>query len=141
MADSKSVTKFFPTKMIPPHLWNACDSVLQFNFTIVQFPGEMSIAAYFLSRLEMDSNERLFQKIGEDIPTKSIEVNIEFTGIAQEEPGFFDTTDQHETTRKELWKREEETRNSTQNNPPIIKVSCYYANDLHKDTTIVNITY
>ena len=23
--------------------------------------------------------------------------------------------------------------------PPVITVSCYYANDLHKDTTIVNI--
>ena len=25
------------------------------------------------------------------------------------------------------------------NDPPIITVSCYYANDLHKDTTFVNI--
>ena len=34
MTDSKSVTRFFQTKMIPPPLWNACDFVLQFNLTI-----------------------------------------------------------------------------------------------------------
>ena len=34
MTDSKSVTRFFQTKMIPPSLWNACGFVLQSNFTI-----------------------------------------------------------------------------------------------------------
>ena len=28
MTDSKSVTGFFQSKMIPPPLWNACDFVL-----------------------------------------------------------------------------------------------------------------
>ena len=44
-----------------------------------------------------------------------------------------------ETTEKELWKRKVEARNAIPNDPPVITVSCYYANDLHKDTTIVNI--
>ena len=35
MTDSKSVTRFFQTKVIPPPLWNACNFVLQFNFTIL----------------------------------------------------------------------------------------------------------
>ena len=39
------------------------------------------------------------------IRVKPIEVNIESTGIAQDEPVFFDTTEQQETTEKELWKR------------------------------------
>ena len=52
MTDSKSVTGFFQTKMIPPPLWNACDFVLQFNFTIAHIPGKMNTAADFLSRLE-----------------------------------------------------------------------------------------
>ena len=65
-------------------------------------------------------------------------MNIEATGIAQEETVFFDPTDQQETTEKELWKRKEEVRNGIPNEPPVIRVSCYYANDLHKDTTIVN---
>ena len=34
ITDSKPVTRFFRTKMIPPPLWNACHFVLQFNFTI-----------------------------------------------------------------------------------------------------------
>ena len=66
-------------------------------------------------------------------------MNIEFTGIAQEETVFFDPTDRQETTEKELWKRKEEARNAIPYDPPVITVSCYYANDLHKDTTIVNI--
>ena len=66
-------------------------------------------------------------------------MNIESTGIAQEETVFFDSTDQLETTEKELWKRKEEARDATPNDAPVITVSCFYANDLHKDTTIVNI--
>ena len=140
MTDSKSVTRFFQTEMTPPSLWNACDFVLQFNFTIAHIPGKMNTAEDFLSPLEMDPNEKIILKIREDIPTKPIEVNIESTGIAEEEPVFFDITDQQETTEKELWKRKEEARNATPTVPPGITVSCYFANDLHKDTTILNIT-
>ena len=139
MTDSISVTRFFQTKMIPPLLWNACEFVLQFNFTIAHIPRKMNTAADFLSRLEMDPNEKIILKIREDIPTKPIEVNIKCTGIAQEESVFFDTTDQQETTEEELWQRKEDVRNTIPNDPPVITVSCYYANDLHKDTTIVNI--
>ena len=66
MTDSKSVTRFFQ-KMIPPPLWNAFDFVLQFNFTIAHIPGKMNTAADFLSRLEMDPNEKVILKIIEDI--------------------------------------------------------------------------
>ena len=66
-------------------------------------------------------------------------MNIESTGIAPEESVFFDTTDQQETTEKELWQRKKEARNAMPTDPPVITVSFYYANDLHKDTTIVNI--
>ena len=139
MTDSKSVSRFFQTKMIPPPLWNACDFVLQFNFTIAHIPGKMKTAADFLSRLEMDPNEKVILKIREDIPTKPIEVNIESTGIVQEETVFLDPTDRQETTEKELWKRKDEVRNAMPKEPPVLTVSCCYANDLHKDTTIVNI--
>ena len=139
MTDSKSVTRFFQTKLIPAPLWNACDFVLQFNFTIAHIPGKMNTAADFLSRLEADLNEKVILKIREDIPTKPFEVNIESTGIAQEEPVSFDPTDQQKTTEKELLKRKDEVRNAIPKKPPVITVSCYYANDLHKDITIVNI--
>ena len=139
MTDSKSVTRFFQTKMIPPPLWNACDFVLQFDFTIAHIPGKMNTAADFSSRLEFDPNEKIISKIREDIATKPIKLNIECTGIAEEEPVFFDTTDQQETRKKELWKHKEEVRNAIPTDPPGVRVSYYYANDLHKDTTIVNI--
>ena len=99
----------------------------------------MNTAAEFLFRLEMDSNEKIILKVRGDVPTKPIEVKIKSTGIAQEDPVFFDTTDQQEITEKELWKHKEEVRNAIPNDPPVITVSCYYANDLHKYTTIVNI--
>ena len=108
MTDSKSVTRFFQAKMIPPPSWNACDFVLEFYFTIAHIPGKMNTAADFLSRLGMDPIEKLILKIREDIPTKPIEVIIESTGNAQEEPVFFDPTNQQETTEKEPWKRKEE---------------------------------
>ena len=138
MTESKSVTRFFQTRMFPPPLRNACNFVVQFIFTIAHIPGKMKTAADFLFRLEMVPNEKIFLKIREDIPTKPIEVNIESTGIAQEEPVFFDPTNQQETTEKELWKRKE-ARNAIPTDPPVITVSCYYANELHKDKTIVNI--
>ena len=59
-------------------------------------------AADFLSHLEMVPKEKIILKIREDIPTTLIEVNFESTGIAQEEPVFFDTTDQEQTREKEL---------------------------------------
>ena len=94
MTDSKSVTKFFQTKVIPPSLWNVCAFVLQFNFTIAHIPGKMNSAADFLSRLGMDPKEKIILKIREDIPTKPLKLNIESTGIAQKQPVFFDTKDQ-----------------------------------------------
>ena len=78
--------------MIPPSLWNACDFVLQFNSTVAHIPGKMNTSVNFLSRLELDPNEKITLKIREDNPTKPIEVNIESTGIPPEEPVFCDTT-------------------------------------------------
>ena len=75
----------------------------------------MNTAADFSSQLEMDPNEKIIFTIREDFPTKPIEVNIESTGIAQEKPVFSDTTDQEETTEKELWKRKEQVRNAIPN--------------------------
>ena len=102
MTDSKLVTRFVQTKKIPPRLWNACEFVLQFNFTISHIPWKMNDAADFLSRLEMDPYEKIIIKIKDDITTKPIEMDIESTGIAQEEPVFFDSTDQQETTEKDF---------------------------------------
>ena len=80
-------------------------AILYCNSTLLShtFQGKYT-AADFLSRLEMDPNEKIILKSGKDIPTKPIEVNIESPGIAQEEPVFFEPTDQQETTEKKLQK-------------------------------------
>ena len=44
VTDSKSVTRFFQTKMIPPPLWNTCDFVLLFNFNIAHIQGKKNTA-------------------------------------------------------------------------------------------------
>ena len=73
------------------------------------------------------------------VPKKPTVVNIASTNIEQEEPVFFDNTDQHETTEEELWKRKRGTLLGNHKEPQVIKVSCCYSNSLHKDTTNVNI--
>ena len=127
------------SKKNPPPLRNACDFVLQFNLTIAHNPRKMNNSADFFSRLEIYPNEKIFLNFREDLPTKPIEVNIKSTGITQEEPVFFDTTDQQETTQKELWKRKEGARTAIPNDPPVITAPRCYATDLHKVRTIVKI--
>ena len=65
LTDNKSVTRFFQTKIIPPTLWNACDYVFQFNFTIYHIPGKNNTAADYLSRLEICPEEELILRIRE----------------------------------------------------------------------------
>ena len=115
--------------------------ILYYNLTLLlhTFHRKRIPQQIFLSRLEKDPNEKLIFKIREDIPTKPIEVSSESNSITQKEPIFFDPTDQQETTEQELWMRKNEARNAILNDPPVIRVSCYYANDVNKDTTIVNI--
>ena len=83
----------------------------------------------------------IFRQIRDNIPTKLIEVNIESTGIAQEQPVFFDTK-----LKRENWKifsevegREEDVRSTILTEPPIMTAPGYYANNLHKSTTIFSI--
>ena len=139
MTDSKSVTRFFQTKNIPPPLSNACSFVLQFNSTTAKIPQKRNTAADFLSCLEMDPNDLIILKIREDIPTEPNEVNIGSTGIAQEEQFLHYATDQHQTTENKNWKLKQETENAKINDPPVITVSWYYATELQQDTKIVEI--
>ena len=59
--------------------------------------------------------------------------------MAQEEPFFSETTYRQETPANELWKCKEKKCRAVPTVPPVFTVSCCYTNDLHKDTTIVNI--
>ena len=108
--DNRSVTRFFQTKIIPPALWNACDYVLQYNFVIAHVAGAMNTAADFLSRAEWNPTEKLEMNIRNDVNTKATEVNIQSTGVAEEEllyilPGEC-------PTEQQLWEEKETIRQS-----------------------------
>ena len=96
LTDNKLVTRFFRTKVIPPPLWNACDFVIQFNFSIAHIPGKKTTAVDYLSRMEMDPTEKLVLKIRADVETQPIEVNVQSAGVSDEEQVFF-TEEDNET--------------------------------------------
>ena len=104
LTDNKSVTRFFQTKIIPPALCNACDFVLQFDFTIAHVPGKMNTAADFLSRLDLHPKDKVHLTIGDDIRTTPIQVNIQSSDVAEEEQFFFMPHDDTET-EEQIWER------------------------------------
>ena len=99
-----SSRQIFPNKNHSPALWNACDYVLQNNFVIAHVAGAMNTAADFLSRTEM--------KLRNDIQTKSIEVNIQSSGIAEEERIYLQPDDEND--EKTLWEQKDTIRNQAQ---------------------------
>ena len=90
LTNNKSVTRFFQTKTTPPALWNACDYVLQFKFHIMLVACSQNTASDFLSRLELSPKEKVHLKLKflDDILTSSIEVNLQSSGVADEEQFF-----------------------------------------------------
>ena len=115
LTDNKSVTRFFQTKIIPPALWNACDFVLQFNFTIAHVQGRMNTDADFLSRLDLDPKEKVQLLIREDIQTTPIKVHIQSSNVAEEEQFYFLPEDDIET-EEQIWERKQRARKKIQEN-------------------------
>ena len=111
--DNRSVTRFFQAKLIPPALWNACDYVLQYNFVIAHVAGSMNTAADFLSRTEVNPVEKLELTIRNDINTKAIEVNIQSSGIVEEEQIYILPDD--ELDENQLWQEKQNIRDQAQN--------------------------
>ena len=103
LTDNKSVTRFLQTKIIPPSLWNACDFVIHFNFTIAHIPGKNNTAADYLSRMELDPTEKLVPKIRADVETQPFEVSVQSAGVSEEEQVFF--TEEDNETRTNLGKK------------------------------------
>ena len=110
--DNCSVTPFFQTKMNPPAFWNACDYVLQYNFVIAHVAGSMNTAAGFLSRTEVDPKEKLEMTIRNDIHTKATEVNIQSSGIVEEEQIYILPDD--EIDENQLWEEKQNVRKQAQ---------------------------
>ena len=110
--DNRAVTRFFEAKLIPPALWNACDYVLQYNFVIAHVAGSMNTAADFLSGTEVNPVEKLEMSIRNDIQTKAIEVNIQSSGIVEEEQIYILPDDEFDENK--LWEEKQNVRNQAQ---------------------------
>ena len=106
----------FQTKIIPPTLWNACDYVIQFSFTIAHIPGKNNTATDYLSRLEICPKEKLVLRIRQDIPTTPIELNVQSAGVTEKDQIFY--TDDDEETEEQLWQRKKEARSNPTNQIP-----------------------
>ena len=138
MTESKTVTRFLQTTMIPPPLCNACDFVLKFNFVIAHNTGKMNTAADFISRLEADPNEKTVLEMREAITVKPIEVNMESAGITPGKSVFHTDDDMTEIPEKETSQRKADVRNTTSSQSPVITIaSCYYT-DLPKEPSIID---
>ena len=120
LTDNKSVTRFFQTKIIPPPLWNACDFVIQFNFTIAHIPGKNNTAADYLSRMEMDPTEKLVLKIRADVETQPIEVNVQSAGVSEEEQVFF--TEEDNETEEQIWERKKQSKAGLKVDETVIQI-------------------
>ena len=127
LTDNKSVTRFFQTKIIPQTLWNACDYVIQFNFTIAHIPAKNKTAADYLSRLEISPKEKLILRIREDISSTPIELDVQSAGVIEEEQIFY--TDENEETEEQIWKRKQDARSNPTNQPPDILLEKLSIND------------
>ena len=76
MTDNKALTRFFQSKRIPPKLWNHCDQALQFDFVLAHVPGVENPAADYLSRLDINPEDRIHLKLNDQIPVHYIEIDL-----------------------------------------------------------------
>ena len=141
LTDNKSVTRFFQTKIIPPTLWNACDYVIQFNFTIAHIPGKNNTATDYLSRLEISPKEKLFLKIREDIPTTPIELHVQLAGVSEEEQIF--CTEDDDETEEQILQHRKVARDHPANQLPDISFEklTTHKSDYHKLSTFQKLSY
>ena len=113
LTDNKSVTRFFQTKSFPPSFWNACDYVLQFNFTLAHITGSVNTAADFFSRLELKVTEKFYLKILEDVQATLIEVTTSSSDVAVEEQFFFTQADSQDETEEQIPQRKTRSQKKT----------------------------
>ena len=141
LTENMSVTEFFQTKIIPPTLWNACDYVIQFNFTIAHIPGKNNTAADYLSRLEISPKEKLTLRIREDFPTTPIELHVQSVGVSEEKQVFY--TEDDDETEEQILQRKKDARDNPANQLPDISSEKFtiHKSDYHKLSTLQKFSY
>ena len=65
MNNNKAITCFFLSKRISSKLWNHCDQALQFDSVLAHVPGVDNPAADYLSRLDINSEDRFHLKLND----------------------------------------------------------------------------
>ena len=125
LTDNKSVTRYFQTKIIPP-LWNACDFVIQFNFTTAHIPGKNNTAADYLSRMEVDPNGKVVLKIRADVETQPIEVNVQSAGVSEEEQVFF--TEEDNEIEEQIWEKKRQSKAGLKIDETVIQIDAISEN-------------
>ena len=106
--ESKSLTRFFQTKAIPPGLWKACDYVLKFNFRIAHIAGSVNTAVDLLSRMKLNIPEKIRLKIREFIQTTPIEVTTSSSDVADAENFFFTQADKKNESEEQTYERKDQ---------------------------------
>ena len=77
LTDNKSLTRFFQAKKVPGSLWNAVDHVLSFRFVLGHIPGRANLAADYLSRTPLSSDQKLTLRLQDSVPTVELTVDME----------------------------------------------------------------
>ena len=95
--------------MIPPSLWNAFDFVLQFHFKIAYVPGRMNTAAGILSRPDINTKDKIFLQISEDIQTTPIRISIQSSDIHEEDQFYF-LPEGDSLTKEGIWEPKQRAR-------------------------------
>ena len=109
MTDNKALTRFFQSKRIPPKLWNHCDQALQFDFVLAHVPGVENPAADYLSRLDINPEDRIHLKLNDQIPVHYIEIDLTAKTPKQDD-------DQSATHEHELPNNDDEAPVTSRNN-------------------------
>ena len=86
--------------------------MLQYNFVIAHVAGSINTAADILSRTEVNPIEKLEMTIRNDIHTNAIKVNIQSSGIVEEERIYILPDD--EVDENQVLEEKENVRNQAQ---------------------------
>ena len=76
LTDNKSLTRFFQAKTVPASSWNAVDHVLSFRFVLGHIPRRANLAADDLSRLPIESSEKLTLLLRDRLPIMEVCVEL-----------------------------------------------------------------
>ena len=82
--------------------------------------------------MEMDPTEKLVLKIGEDVETRPIEVNVQSAGVSEEEQVFF--TEEDNETEQQIWDRKLQSKKELMVPETVIQIDAISENTVEEIT-------